>query len=149
VWDTASQSTKWQCMLKLWGAWPPGPPGYVYSMSRFHLPGMHTPSRVGSQIVVLKFPHFLHSPTQNSKDLEKTTNSYDPKACKATGGPKELPPYISAVCPLQDPRETHLQSCRTNHWPTAPTGASGLSIREVDRTPGHPADTGHRRQLFG
>jgi len=33
---------------------------------------------VSSQILVLWFPHFLHAPTQNSKDLEKSTNSSDP-----------------------------------------------------------------------
>jgi len=26
----------------------------------------------------LRFPHFLHAPTQKSKDLEKSTNSCDP-----------------------------------------------------------------------
>jgi len=55
---------------------------------------------------------------QNSKDLENSTNSCDPKAGKVTGAPKELPPYISAVCPLQKPRETHLHSCRDIDWPT-------------------------------
>jgi len=34
--------------------------------------------RVGSQILALWLPHFLHAPTQNSKDLEKSTNSCDP-----------------------------------------------------------------------
>jgi len=30
VWDTASQSTKRQNMIKIWGTWSPWPPGYVY-----------------------------------------------------------------------------------------------------------------------
>jgi len=44
----------------------------------FHLPGVYTPRRVGSQISVLRLPHFLHAPTQISKDLEKITDSCDP-----------------------------------------------------------------------
>ena len=43
-----------------------------------HLPGVYTPSRVGSQILVLRFPHFLHAPTQNHQDMEKSTNNCDP-----------------------------------------------------------------------
>jgi len=67
----------------------------------FYLPGVYTPRLVGFQILVLQFPHFLHAPTQNSKDLEKNTNSYDPKAGKTIGGPKELSPCISSVCPFK------------------------------------------------
>jgi len=37
------------------------------------------------------------------QDLEKSANSCYPKAGKATGEPKELSAYISAVCALQDP----------------------------------------------
>ena len=44
----------------------------------FHLPGVYTPRRVGSQILVLRFPQFPHAPTQNSKDLEKSTCSCVP-----------------------------------------------------------------------
>ena len=44
----------------------------------FHHPGVYTPRRVGSQICVLRRLHFLHAPTQNSKDLEKSTNNCDP-----------------------------------------------------------------------
>jgi len=32
----------------------------------------------GSQILVLRLPQFLHAPTQNSEDLEKSTSSCDP-----------------------------------------------------------------------
>jgi len=96
-----------------------------------------TPRRVGSQILVLRFPHFLHAPNQNSKDCY-------PKG-KTAGAPKDLSPYITAVCPLQNPVQTQLCSCRINHQPIVPTGIGGLSTREVDRRPGHPADTGHRR----
>ena len=46
--------------------------------TRFHLPGVYTPCRVDSQILVLRLPQFLHAPTQNSKDLEKSTSSCDP-----------------------------------------------------------------------
>ena len=38
----------------------------------------YAPRQVGSQILVLQFPHFQHAPIQNSKDLEKGTNSCDP-----------------------------------------------------------------------
>jgi len=66
----------------------------------FHLPGVHTPRQVGSQFLVLRLPQFLHAPTQNSKDLEKSTGICDLQARKDTGGPKERPSHISAVCPL-------------------------------------------------
>jgi len=36
-----------------------------------------TPRWVGSQILVLQLPRFLHVPTHNSKDLEKSTSSCD------------------------------------------------------------------------
>ena len=39
---------------------------------------VHTIHRIGSQILVLRLPQFLHAPTQNSKDLEKSTNGCDP-----------------------------------------------------------------------
>ena len=42
-----------------------------------HLPRVLTPCWVGSQILVLRLPQFLHAPTQNSKDLEKRTDSSD------------------------------------------------------------------------
>ena len=35
-------------------------------------------------------------------------------------------PCISTVCPLSDPRETHLRPCRTNHRPITPAGKRGL-----------------------
>jgi len=37
---------------------------------------LHTGSSL--EILVVRFLHFLHAPTQNSKDLEKSTNSCDP-----------------------------------------------------------------------
>ena len=40
---------------------------------------------------------FLHAPTQNSKDLEKSTSSCDPKAEKPLGDPKSYRP-ISLLC---------------------------------------------------
>ena len=52
---------------------------------------------------------FLFAPTQNSQDLEKSACSRDPKTRKARGGPKELSTDISALCPLQDPREAYLR----------------------------------------
>ena len=52
-----------------------------------HLPGLH--AGIGSQILVLRFPHFLHEPTQNSNDLEKSTNRSDPNAGKVMGRLKE------------------------------------------------------------
>jgi len=54
------------------------------------------------------------------------------------GTPKYLSPYISAVCPIQDARETHLHLCRSNHHPTIPARTSGLSTWEVDCRSGHP-----------
>jgi len=113
------------------------PEARTVSGIEFHLPGVHIPHQVGSQILVLQLPHFLHPPTQNSKDLEKVTNSCDPYARKATGGPREPLSHISAVCPLWNPRETHLCSCPSNHQPIAPSGARRFLTREVDLRPGH------------
>jgi len=76
--------------------------------------------------LVLRLPQFLHAPTENSKDLEKSTNNCDPYARNAIRGPKELPSYISAVRPLQNPRETHLHSCRTITDPLLPRKQSGF-----------------------
>ena len=68
-------------------------------MIGFHLPEVYTPRRVGYQILVLRLPHFLHAPTQNSKDLEKSTKSCDPipKPEKPLGDPKSYRP-ISLLC---------------------------------------------------
>ena len=52
---------------------------------------------------------FLFARTQNFQDLEKSTCSRDPKTNEARGGPKELLTDISALCPLQDPREAYLR----------------------------------------
>ena len=52
---------------------------------------------------------FLFAPTQNSQDLEKSACSCDPKINEAREGPKELSINISALRPLQDPRETYLR----------------------------------------
>jgi len=79
---------------------PQTPEARKVSGIRLHLPGVLTPRRVGPQISVLRLPQFLHAPTQNSKDLEKSTNSCDPYARKVIGGPKELLSHIPAVCPL-------------------------------------------------
>jgi len=43
----------------------------------FHLPGVYALRRVGLQILVLRLPQFLHAPTQHSKVLEKSTNSFN------------------------------------------------------------------------
>jgi len=68
--------------------------------------------------------------------FEKSTNSCDPQARKATGGPEELQSHISATCPLWNPRETHLRLCRSKHRPIAFMEAGGFSTREVGRRPG-------------
>jgi len=57
---------------------PQTPEARKISGSGFHLPVVYTPRRVSPQILVLRFPHFLLAPTQNSKDLEKSTNSCGP-----------------------------------------------------------------------
>jgi len=46
--------------------------------------------------LILRFSYFLHAPTQNSKDLEKSTSSCFPEAREAIGGPIELSSHISA-----------------------------------------------------
>jgi len=52
---------------------------------------------------------------------------------KSLWGLKELSPYIPTVCPLQEPRQSHVRSRQTNHRPITPAGTSGLSSREADR----------------
>jgi len=47
--------------------------------------------------MVLRFPCFLHTSTQNSKDLEKRTNSCSPKAEKPLGDPNSYRP-LSLLC---------------------------------------------------
>jgi len=94
------------------------------------------------QILVLRLPQFLHAPTQNFKDQEKSTNSCDSWARKAIGGPKELP-YLCCVSPLKSSRDSStLVSTQSS------THCSLGSRRAFDtafgRRPGHPADTGHR-----
>ena len=79
---------------------PPSGAWNQKSLRVWNLPGVYTPRRVGSQILLLRFPHFLLASTQNSKDLEKSTNSCDLSARTAIGGPKELSPYISSDCSL-------------------------------------------------
>jgi len=70
-----------------------------------HLPEVYTLRRVGSQILVLRFLQFLLA-TQNSKDLEKSTNCCDPKSRKAIGGPKELSPHTPSVCSFMTSRDS-------------------------------------------
>ena len=94
----------------------------------------------------MRFLHFLIVSTQNPKDLEKSTNNWDPYAGKAFEWHKELSPYIYTECSLQDPRKTLLRSCRNNHRPIPPAGTSMFSTREVDS--GHLADARHRGKLF-
>ena len=54
----------------------------------------------------------MFAPTQHSQDLEKSACGCDPKTRKARGGSKELSTYISALCPLQDPRKAYLLYAR-------------------------------------
>ena len=68
---------------------------------------------------ISSLPAFANS---KSPESEESTNSCNPQTGKPIGKPKELSPYITFVCPLQDPRETHLHSCRINHRPTIPAG---------------------------
>ena len=60
-------------------------------MIGFHLPGVHTPRRVGSQILVLRLPQFLHALTQNSKDLENQSGT--PMECGLGGQPHKTPHF--------------------------------------------------------
>jgi len=52
----------------------------------FRFLGVYTPCWGGSRILVLRFPHSLHEPTQNSKDLEKSINSCVPRSQKSYWG---------------------------------------------------------------
>jgi len=66
-----------------------------------------------------------------------------PKPEKPLGDPKSYCPKSLLCVPFKF-LETHLHSRQTNLQPIAPSGAGGLSTREVDRRPGHLADAGHR-----
>ena len=55
---------------------------------------------------------FLLAPTQNSQDLKKSACGRDSKTNKARGRRKKLSTDISALCPLQDPREAYLRPHR-------------------------------------
>jgi len=44
----------------------------------FHFPRVYTPPWVGSHILVLRLPQFLHAQTQNSEHVEKSTSSCYP-----------------------------------------------------------------------
>jgi len=48
------------------------------SGTRVYFPGVYTPCRISSQILVMRFLHFMHMPTQNSLDLDNSTSSCDP-----------------------------------------------------------------------
>jgi len=68
-----------------------------------------------------------------------------PKPEKPSGDPRAIVPYLCCVFPLKSSRDSsHRRSCRPSHRHTAPSGAGGLSTREVDCKPGHPADVRHR-----
>jgi len=57
-----------------------------------------------------------------------------PSPEKTFGNTKSYqPPYIYSLCPLRNPRETHLRSCRTDHYPISTEGTGVLSTRDVDR----------------
>ena len=64
--------------------------------------------------------------TQNSQDLEKSACGRDPKTRKARGGPKELSTDISALCPLQHPREAYLARVEPLIDPLLPKEQAGL-----------------------
>jgi len=76
------------------------------SGSGFHLPGVYIPHRIGSQILVLCFPHFVHAPTQNSKDLQKSTNSCDLSRKCYQGTQRATALYLCCVPPLQSSRDS-------------------------------------------
>ena len=52
--------------------------------------------------------------------MEKSACGCNPKTSKARGRPKELSTDISALCPLQDPREAYLRPRLTINRSTAP-----------------------------
>ena len=106
---------------------------------RLYLPGVYTPRRISSQILVMRFLHFLHAPTQNSQDLEKSSSSCDSKANMPFWGPKihrrisllrvSFKIFEKLICARVEP-------------------IIDLSIREVDRRSGHLADARHQDSLL-
>jgi len=44
---------------------------------KFYFPSVYTPCRISPHILAMWFLDFLHTPTQNSQDLEKSTGSCD------------------------------------------------------------------------
>ena len=62
---------------------------------------------LGSQILVLRPPQSLHAPAQNSKDLEKSTNSCDHSTRKATGDHQSYRLNLCCVPPLKSSRDSY------------------------------------------
>ena len=73
----------------------------IFQIWYFYLATLRTgrTRRLGSQILVVRFPRFLHAPTQNSKGLEKSTSTVVaiPKPEKSLGDPETYLP-ISLLC---------------------------------------------------
>jgi len=66
-----------------------------------HLPGVHTPRRVGSQILVLRLPQFLHAPTQNSKIWRRARIVAISKPEKPLGDPNSYRPIYLLCVPFK------------------------------------------------
>jgi len=75
---------------------PQTPEAKKVSRIGLHLPEVYTPRRVGSQILVLRLPQFLHAPTQNSRDLKELVVAI-PKSEKPLGDRKSYH-LISLLC---------------------------------------------------
>jgi len=73
----------------------------------FYLHAVYTPCQVGSQILVLRLPQLLHAPTQNSKDLAKSTSSCD-SLCQRShwGTQRAIVLYLCCVSHLKSQRDT-------------------------------------------
>ena len=109
------------------------------SVIGFCFPGVYTHAYLLSNLgyAVSSVPACANSKSPGSGEEHKWLQSINRKSL---WGPKGLSPKILTVFLLQDPRETLLRSCRTNHRSITPAGASGLSTREVERRSGNLAD---------
>ena len=93
----------------------------------------------GTQILVLRFPHFLLAPFQRS-----WKSKLWPQSRKSFWVRQRVFTLYLFCVSLQDPRESHLWLCRTNRRLIAPVGLGGFSTLVVDRILGDLADTRHQ-----
>ena len=110
---------------------PQAPEARKVSKIVFHLPGVYTPRWVGSQIFDYDFLTSCMRQLKIPKIWRRALVVAIPKSEKPLGEPKSCRP-ISVLCvPFENPRETHVRSCRTIINPLFPQEQAGFRIYDV------------------